>query len=414
MTSHQNLDEDPLPVVHRGPDALNALLEAYPTDVRALDSAGYREWVHARIAEVRHDPVFIERAAIRDLLRTHRRKLRYRQRRIAQARAAYVACGCAPSLHKLENELHKVRQGVAGLAQAVSEGRADPAKLAAFTARAETLSAELDEQRSGCQERLKLDQAKASLDAFESEIGLPPAQARLAELQRKQGRQGSSRGRRFEALSERILLRDVVPELTAEDAAPLVCISGATLGCARGEFDHLLVRSRGEDPVEVVAMVEAKRNPNDLAHGFRLRQENLAWFTDQREGFDRAQYRNSVYPTGRFDRIVEHVHEGVTYRFGPSSFEGFYRDPDTGDFLERLWFVTERRRLLGVSSEERSRVLAKLSTDVSVDLSNPISLARTRGWVQRIVGPLQARHVLQRYATEARARQIVFLEPRAR
>ena len=406
----QESSSELLPTAHRGLSPLRELLDAYPIDVRTLDAAAYRAWVQARIAEVQRDPVFVERSAIRDLLREHRRKLRYRQRRIATARAAYVACGCAPALHKLEGELHRVRQGVAGLARAVAEKRADPAKLKSFTERANAVKAELDERTAACPERGKFDEAKQSLDAFESEIGLPPAQTRLAELQRNQGRSGSRRGRRFESVSEQILVRDVIPELGSD----LVCLSGATLGCARGEFDHLLVRVHApHEPVEVVAMVEAKRNPNDLAHGFRLRQENLAWFRDHQAGFDRAQYRNATYPTGRFDRVVKHVDNDVTYLFSPDSFENFQPDDAHGEFLRGLWFVTERRPLIGVSSEERARILAKLATDVSLNLDHPPSIGRTRGWVQRTVSSLQARDVLERYATEALAPQIVLLERRA-
>ena len=86
---------------------------------------------------------------------------------------------------------------------------------------------------------------------------------------------------------------------------------GVTLGAAGTELDQVIVRlpSRAERPVEVLAVVEVKRNLNDLAHGFRRRQDDLAWLTGHTANYDPRRYRTRQFPTGHFDKIFGIVPE---------------------------------------------------------------------------------------------------------
>ena len=400
-----------LPSVKRSAADLAAFLADNPIDVARLDRDGFRRWISALVESLKDDPVFSRRAAIRDLRRTNRRKLRYRRGRISDALLAYRDCGCADDVEAAARQLDQTQKAVDGLRGAVAEGRADPDKLAAFEARL----VEVDQRHAAllakCNERERLDRARRSLDRFEIEIGLPDVQAELEDIQRNRGRRSSSGGRRFEDVSEALITKLVIPEFDR----PVICLSGLTLGCARGEFDHLLVTPpEGHKPVEVLAMVEAKRNINDLAHGFRLRQENLAWLRSDDTGFDPDQYRTSHYPAGRFDRPFDHEIDGVTYRFDPSSFAGFERHPATGDYLRGLWFVTEARSLNGVSGGEREKISYKLATDRLIRFNRPSSLDPLHDWVLDLIAPLQARGVLERYADADLARQILLVQRPAR
>ncbi|MBX2803109.1 MAG: hypothetical protein KTR31_35845 [Myxococcales bacterium] len=395
--------------VHRGQAILRELIDTAP-DLTSMDREAFATWIGKVLEDASRDEVFRKRSAVRDLRSSNRRKLRYRQKRIAQARAAYSSCGCGPELSKLERDISSALKGVEGLRKAVEESRADPTKLASFERRLESLTMARDAKLSDCPERGQLDRAKDSLERFEEDVGLVAIQEQIQALNLARGRSGSSRGKRFEEISVEILEQVAIPELTTEGPPP-ICLTGATLGCARGEFDHLLVVQRDPSaPVDVLALVEAKRNINDLAHGFRLRQENLAWLTGSDQGFDPAQYRNQHFPSGHFDRPVEHAQGDRVYRFDRSSFDRFRRDETTGDFLERLWFVTERRRLLGMTMAQRERLVNKLATDLSVDPERPNSLARLQPWVLGLLEGLTTREVLQRYASAGLADQILVRE----
>src|SRR5262249_14103426 len=129
----------------------------------------------------------------------------------------------------------------------------------------------------------------AELNELRTAVGLDREEARLEELTRQQGRHTGRAGASFEELALELTRSRIAPGLLPRgEEAPggLRVLRGVTLGAARTEFDQLVVRPRGDQPVQVLAVVEVKRNVNDLAHGFRLRQENLAWLTGDVAHYD--------------------------------------------------------------------------------------------------------------------------------
>ena len=142
---------------------------------------------------------------------------------------------------------------------------------------------------------------------------------------RNQGHRSGHTGGSFEQQALALTWQYIVPGLVKTGAtASLRVLTGVGLGAARTELDQLLIRQPRHpgQPVEVLALVEVKRNLNDLAHGFRQRQENLAWFTGDTGHYDAAQYRTRYFRSGHFDREAVHEQDGEPFVFTSSSSPG--------------------------------------------------------------------------------------------
>ena len=164
-----------------------------------------------------------------------------------------------------------------------------------------------------------------------------------------------------------------------------------TLGAADTEFDQLVVEG---SPVVVRAVVEAKRNPNDLAHGFRRRQQNLAWLSGDRQRYDPERYRNRQYPTGLFDREFVHKQYGQSFVFDPDSFQQFQPD-ESGWVWHGLYMVTRAGTLWGVHRKALARIAFRAAVDPRFDLDN---LADFQVWCESLDSELETPDLLQLYA----------------
>jgi hypothetical protein len=189
-------------------------------------------------------------------------------------------------------------------------------------------------------------------------------------------------------------------------------LRGVTLGAARMEIDQLVIccsRGAGE-PVEVLALMEAKRNLNDLAHGFRLRQENLAWLTGDETRHDPELYRTRSFPAGRFDGAV-HESDGERYVFDAGSFRRFRPDPATAMVLDGLYLVTRPGTIWGISSAALARIGHRVATDERWDPQSEAYLQRLLEWCRSLAHAVETPDVLRMYAsTEARARQVLLVD----
>lgn len=189
-------------------------------------------------------------------------------------------------------------------------------------------------------------------------------------------------------------------------------LQGVTLGAARMEIDQLLVRCSGDadEPVEVLALVEVKRNVNDLAHGFGLRQENLAWLTGDEARYDPEAYRTSSFPEGRFDRAI-HESGGERYVFDAGSFRRFRPDPATGLLLDGLYLVTRPGAIWGVASAALARIAYRVSTDERWAPENEAYLRKLLEWCRSLAHGVETPDVLRTYAAaQDRAQQLLLLE----
>jgi hypothetical protein len=402
--------------VARGAAELGRLLDERTLDLRTLDVGGFRRWLERHLARWARDPVFVQRTAIREIRRAHPR-LRDLEAELRAAEAADRASPLGERLRRTERDLTGAGQAVAGLGEALERAADDerPAlrlKLDGFRARRAGLECELDELVRASGERRALLRLRAELAALRAETGVDAQEARLRELLRERGRVSGRGGADFEELAAELARRHVVPELPASgpDAGEVRVLRGVTLGAARMELDQLLVRHapRPGEPVEVLALVEVKRGVNDLAHGFRMRQENLAWLTCDEAGYDPSAYRTRSFPTGRFDRAAAHPADGEVHVLGPGSFRRFRRDPATGLFLDGMYLVTRDGPVWGLGSAALARIAHRVATDERWDPASEAYLAGLLEWCRSLACAVETPDVLWTYAaTEARARQVL-------
>jgi hypothetical protein len=411
---------DALPPFSRGARALRRLLGQQTFDLRGLDLAGFRCWLGCHLTHWQDDPIFAQRVHIRDLRRGNPRlralEQQYRRAVAADARSPQFA-----RLRQVEQELHHTARAIAGLTEALHQAAQEkqPAlvqKLAAFEAREQALRQEQAALVAASPQRQLLQRIDPELKQLRSAIGVDREQDVLNTLLRQQGRRSGERGEAFEQLALALTRDRIVPDLlrrrkSGHGAEDLHVLSGVTLGAARTEFDHLVIRPprRAGEPVEVLAVVEAKRNANDLAHGFRLRQENLAWLTGDSANYDPGTYRTGHFRSGHFERDAEHVQEGETFVFARCSFRRFRRDRGTGSFVDRLYFITRARPLWGVSTAALGRISFRVATDERWQPDKPAYLRRLQRWCESLAEPIETPDVLRLYLATPRGRRQVLV-----
>jgi hypothetical protein len=412
------------PQISRGTRELRRLL-LQGVELRGLEVEGFRDWLTRQLPSWQSDPVFAQRARIRDLRRAHPR-LHELERACRHAAAADRASARFARLHSLEEELLRTGKAIAGLSAALAGSAPEKQpglrhKLAAFQDRQQTLREEQVRLIRASPARQELLRLQVELQHARARLGLGSEEARLAELTRQQGQRSGHSGEAFEQLAVRLTWRYLVPELLGSREAGAIqrlrVLRGVTLGAARTELDQLVIRQprRPGQPVEVLALIEVKRNLNDLAHGFRLRQENLAWLRGDTEHYEPTQYRARYFRSGHFDREAVHEEDGERFIFARGSFRHFRREPGLGLYLRRLCFITRAGSLTGVSTAALSRIRHRVATDERWQPQSEAWLRELLRWCQSLVEPLETPDVLRLYCSvPGRARQILVVGgPRA-
>jgi hypothetical protein len=404
-------------MVSRGTRELKRLLQQ-AIDLRGLDLEGFRRWLIQQLPFWESDPAFVQRARIRDLRRAHP-ELRALEREYRHATAADESSPQGARLLQVEEELSRTGKAIAGLSAALE--RAESAKqpdlqrkLAAFQHGQRELQREQSLLTRASPPRQELLRFRAELQQLRSHLGLEHAEDALAELSRHQGQRSGLAGESFEQQALGLTWQFIVPDLLGrartQAAARLRVLTGVSLGAARTELDQLLIRQplRPEQPVEVLALIEVKRNLNDLAHGFRRRQENLAWFTGDTTHYDPPLYRTRHFRSGHFDREAVHEQHSQRFVFARSSFRHFRREPGLGQFLRRLYFITRPGTLAGVSASALARIRHRVATDERWRLHDDASLHELLRWCQSLAEPLETPDVLRLYCSvPGRSRQVL-------
>jgi hypothetical protein len=402
--------------VARGVRALRHLLQAHTMDLRHLDLVGFRIWLQRQIAHWQKDAVFLQRSRIRDLRRAHPAlgDLETAHHRAALADAASPAF---PRLRQLEHELHGATLAVAGLTAALPRSPAAKRaalreKLRTFRERRRALRRERAALVGASPERRRLVRLARKLQRLRAAIGLEREEAVLAQLLLRQGRRSHQSGHSFEQVALALTRDRIVPELVrdGEEHRRLRVLQRVRLGAACVEFDQLVIRlsRRGDGPVDVLAAVEVKRNPNDLAHGFCHRQEDLAWLTNEVGRYDPARYRTGYYRSGHFDRPAAHDEGGETFRFDAGSFHRFRPDLANGQRLDRVYLITRPGILWGVSAAVLARIGHRIATDEGWQPDADASLRDLLRWCQDLAETIETPDVLRFYVSTPRcARQVL-------
>lgn len=410
--------------IYRGA-ALQDWLSARTRDVRSLDLDDFRHWLLARYDHWSRDPVFVQRTEIRDLRIKHPR-LGVLEGRHQRRIAADAASPSYRGLQQLKKELADTSKAVAGLSGALQQAggarrtQLRP-KLAAYLAKQQTLRRQLGRLVGMSPERRRLLGAVRQLQQVRRSVGLDRAERQLAELLRQRGRQSGRRGESFEQQAASVAARLLIPDVTAADhhvgrpASAPTLLRGVTLAAARVELDQVIALMPGDvdEPAEVLAVVEVKRNINDLASGFRRRQDNLAWLTGDAAHYDAEAYRTRQFRSGHFDRPALHPHHGRQWVFTQHSFRHFRRDTTDGYFLDRLYFVSRDGPVWGLSSAAMHRISHRVATDLQWNPHDDAYLRRLQRWCATLAQPPETPDVLRMYLAAPRhADQILVIGPR--
>lgn len=402
-------DSTPDPV--RDPAEPRRRLAALTFDLRTLDLPGFRQWLDRRFVRWAADPVFVQRTRIRDIRRAHP-ELRALETAVRRAGDASAATPAGARIAAVERELHRVERAIAGLTDAL--GRAAPdrrpalkAKWEAFVSRREELDRERDELTATSPKRQHYLAAANELRHTRAATGLEAAEAELATLLRHKGRQSGHAGEAFEREAHTLVEQVIVPDL-GERLPPPQVLHSVRLGAAGVELDYVVVRPSLEPghPVVVLAIVEAKRNINDLGHGFRRRQLDLAWLTGDSAAYDPRECRTGNFPTGHFDRPAVHWEGDQAYLFGPDSFRRFARDP-SGWVMNGLYLVTRAGPIWGLTGAAMARVAARIATDERWDPADEGYLTGLLEWCKSLTSPVETPDVLEWFATPERTRQLI-------
>lgn len=373
-------------------------------DLRSLDPAGFRRWLDLHLPRWATDPVFVQRSRIRDLRRAHP-ELRKVEAQHDRAVRADVESAHGPRLREIEQQLYETGRAIAGLTDALNRSPAEKqaalaAKRDAFTARRRELEEEQAALTQASPERQELLRATAALVELRAAIGIDRETGRLNQLLTNRGRGAGRAGTAFEDEALEVTRSRILPAV-APDSIGVYLLRAVRLGAAGVELDIAIVRRPGgpDKPVEVLAVVEAKRNINDLAHGFLRRQIDLAWLTGDRAAYDPAEHRTGTFDTGHFDRPAVHWADRQAFLFAPDSFRRFQRDA-TGHFREGLYLITRAGPVWGLSGAALARVAAAVSTDETWDPDDEVYLGRLFEWAKSLAGPVETPDLLRLYADD--------------
>ncbi len=395
-------------------ESLQQFLNENVTDLSNLSLQEFRAWLEARIERASKHLLFQERCRARDLRRRHRSQLRSREMRLKQAERNYHADPHSITIEEMRENVRDLTNAVQELSRAVAENRVNPEKLSEYEAQRAIAIAQYSQLRNTSPTWHPLEQARQSLADFQEEIGLTQIEKSIKRLSLERGRISSQAGQNYQQTAIQIgrdLIADSLAEWDIFDGQSIELLHGVTLGCARGEFDQMIVTATNQyEPVRVLAVVEVKKNINDLVHGFRIRQENLAWLAGDRSGYVAKLYRTREFPEGHFTGRV-HQEFGRQYYFNRDSFQQYVTPDKTGYRLEGLWFITNCRPLLGVTSRELGQILYQVATNPSLNLSSNSGLGKFRKWALKTISDFQTHDVLRLYARKKElASQIIFAD----
>lgn len=404
--------------VTRGARALRHILQEQTDDLREVDFAGFRRWLDRHLVQWQEDAIFLQRVRIRELRRAEPR-LRELEKDVRRTASADENTAEFVRLRQIEHELRGTGQAISGVSDALERADAKKAmelqrKLDAFRSQRDTLEAEHAELVEQSPPRRKLMRIQRELDRFRVAIGLVREEAHLARLLKERGRRSGRSGESFEqtalSLTEQWVLPGLMRIHRSEALARVRVLQGVTLGAARTEFDQVVIREPHQSgaPVEVLAAVEVKRNINDLAHGFRRRQENLAWLTGDAAHYDAKLYRTKQFRSGHFEGAAVHEQAGEQFLFTRQSFRLFRRDAQSHWFLDRFYFITRPGPVWGLSTAALRRIGFRVATDERWDLESEESLRALWRWSRSLTRPLETPDVLRAYlAAPKRGRQIL-------
>lgn len=408
--------------IYHGRRFLKRYLAENSFAIHELDLAQFKTWVQAQLDRHKDDMSFQQRCRVRDIQKQHAPTLSHLYGELQSANDKWQTCTNKSRIEFLESEIFKSNKAIAGLTQAAQKKDAKRAaclqKLAQFQDKIAILQKEYDDILHSTPEREALNKAEALLLGFKNSIALTSNEEYLQQLFSEQGNRATRAGENFEKAAREIVEQRIVSSfhrksksMHTRNPKQIYVLSRVTLGCARAELDYVVVKSNAQTkPVEVLAIVEVKRNINDVAGGFAIRQENLAWFTHDETGYDPQIYRTRLFHLGHFDHGAYHEEHGQKFLFTDASFRYFGKHLFCNYFMHRLFFIVQYKTFLqGMSSAEYGKFLYKIATDIEFDPHNDDYLQNLLKWTKSTIAQFQTKDVLLLYNSHVRWAQQLFV-----
>jgi len=331
---------------------------------------------------------------------------------------------------RMECEGREKMQGAASMSGAPSDskGQKNSERLKAAFAEIDVLTQDLESAIASCAEWKELQEAEQALLDLRRDIGIEAASTRMRELEKELGRLTNHRGFNFESQAQVVVKELIAPRFLKDakswwdeertalgqtetvssveeqyDMQNIYVLRGVTLALAQGEFDYVIVAKStlpsqqidlssnknfgghpqptksqlqeglAQQPVLVLAVVEVKRNVNDVGPTFMGYLERIAWLSGLESEYDRTKYNTNFYPSGHFDKPFWHSDAGYneSFKFDRSSFRLFFprsqlpcgRDELAMCVRRRLHFITRAGAIRGVSSKSESSLKRKVARD---------------------------------------------------
>eukprot|EP01041_Mallomonas_annulata_P004756 gene4756-9454_t len=260
-----------------------------------------------------------------------------------------------------------------------------------------------------------LQEAIQKLESCYNDIGLNEANKILKYSQHDSGRGRNERGFSFEDAAEKVLYDHLLPTLAKKEnvsISKLLVVRNVKLGMASqkgstAEIDCLIcmkaprpesmianTASKYSEFCKVLAVVEVKRNADDIGDAFCGYQQSLSWLCGLQDQYNASTWVTKAYPRGHFDS------NGENLMFTKESFEDLSRHEvsmsmpittysienitnDKKIFIDKLYFVTRDARLECLHSKALNWILHQVASgeqfddELSIDCENEIELLRT-------------------------------------
>ena len=261
-----------------------------------------------------------------------------------------------------------------------------------------------NELRMNCTALQEYEQAIAQYSKIASEVGLTSAEKFKSDAQKDSGSGRNVRGKSFESQAVEIVRSCLLPYLAEKHNVPvddMLIVQNLRLGMASAngstaEIDSFVCVRNGACPkprgthVTVLAIVEVKRNPDDIGHAFVNYQAPLAWLTGQSDPSDTARWVCKTYPKGIFDRPFIQVHQGEPLVFTKDSFKKLTSRPITSimppdmqssfeastgsklHFVDDLYFIVKDGPVDCMISRSVATVLSLIADCEELDATNAI------------------------------------------
>jgi len=168
----------------------------------------------------------------------------------------------------------------------------------------------------------------------------------LQPLKKQTGLYSGMTGKQFEMSALQVMEEYVFPDLRAREPeladVPFVLLANLTMGTGF-EIDQLVIVPSADpenQPCQVLALVEVKRNVNDVARSLIQLQTVLGWCSGARTKYDSQAQKTKTNPSGNFDLPIYHEEDGQRYMFTLESFRRFSVDSETNYIIDRVFYIT--------------------------------------------------------------------------